>query len=38
MTVQTGGPIAVINNSHIGIIDGISRTQLQGGIFGAVVG
>lgn len=38
MIVQSGGPTAVINNSLIGIIDGISRTPFDGEIYGAVGG
>lgn len=38
MIVQSGGPTAVINNSLIGIIDGISRTPFDGEIYGLLVG
>jgi ATP-dependent phosphofructokinase / diphosphate-dependent phosphofructokinase len=38
MIVQSGGPTAVINNSLIGIIDGLSRTPFDGEIYGAVGG
>ena len=33
MIVQSGGPTAVINNSLIGIIDGISSNPLNGEIY-----
>lgn len=38
MIVQSGGPTAVINNSLIGILDGVSRTLFNGEIYGAVGG
>ncbi|WP_068673452.1 diphosphate--fructose-6-phosphate 1-phosphotransferase [Oceanobacillus sp. Castelsardo] len=38
MIVQSGGPTAVINNSLIGIIDGISRTPFNGEVYGSVGG
>lgn len=38
MIVQSGGPTAVINNSLIGIIDGISSNPFTGEIYGAVGG
>lgn len=38
LIVQSGGPTAVINNSMVGIIDGILQSPFTGEIFGAVGG
>ncbi|WP_077319591.1 diphosphate--fructose-6-phosphate 1-phosphotransferase [Virgibacillus proomii] len=38
MIVQSGGPTAVINNSMVGIIDGILQSSFEGKIYGAIGG
>ncbi|GAA0318284.1 diphosphate--fructose-6-phosphate 1-phosphotransferase [Oceanobacillus oncorhynchi subsp. oncorhynchi] len=38
MIVQSGGPTAVINNSLIGIVDGLTNDSFNGEIYGAVGG